>query len=262
MTTKMTFLSDENKYSFSKVNSFYNCPYSYYRKYFEHEQGIGNETANFGSFVHLILEKYSKGELKIEELLPFYTENYDKYVGGKIILNFSGFKKDLSKNYYQDGYNYFLNFQGFEGYKILEAEKYYIQQVPSTDIYFNGQIDLILEDEHSNIILCDHKSKKKFYTKKEQEEYTRQLYLYSRYVVQTYKRFPSKLIFNMFRSEGFVVEDFNMTKYLEAWRWFLKCVNEIGDEIEFNAIKDSFYCLNFCGYRKKRDCFCEQGTKG
>ena len=48
----------------------------------------------------------------------------------------------------------------------------------------------------------------------------------------------------MFRSEGFVVQDFNIDDYNEALEWFLSCVEDIENEISFDAQPDTFYCLN------------------
>lgn len=251
----MTIYPSNIDYSFSKINSFYSCPHGFYRKYFEREKGIGSEVADFGSFVHLILEKYAKNELKIDELLQYYIDNYDKHVKGDIILNFSGFKKNLTKSYYQDGYNYFKSFQGFEGYKILGAEINFSEQMENGFI-FDGQIDLLLEDKDGNLILCDHKSKKNFQSKKEKKEYTRQLYLYAYHITKKYGKPPKQLVFNMFRNEGFVVQDFNIDDYNEALGWFERCIEDIENEISFDAQPDTFYCLNFCSFRNKKDNYC------
>lgn len=252
--TMKTYPSD-NTYSFSRINTFYNCPYSFYRKYFECEEGVGNGAAEFGSFVHLILEKYGKGELKAEELLDYYTEHYNEYVKNNLVLNFSGFRKNLEQNYYDDGYDYFESFQGFAGYKILGVEINFAEKI-SNEYIFNGQIDLLLEDEYGELVICDHKSKKKFASKKELKEYTRQLYLYSFYVKKHYGKFPKKLIFNLFRGEGFLVQDFNEDDYNEALSWFTDSVVKIEDEIDFDAKEGTFYCLNFCGFRNNMDDFC------
>ena len=53
-------------YSYSKVKSFYNCPFYFFKNYLDRPEDFvpeGHGTSEFGSYVHKILEMYEKGEL-------------------------------------------------------------------------------------------------------------------------------------------------------------------------------------------------------
>lgn len=240
-------------YSFSKIHHFYDCPLSFYHHYYlEDKTEETHGTSEFGSFVHNILEKYEKGELDLKDLSSYYEDNYEDNVKSNFVL-FLGknFSKDFAYDYYISGLNYFSEFEGFEDWKILEAE-YEFTMVIENKFIFTGKIDLIAEDTDGNIIICDHKSKKKFNSKKERAEYAKQLYLYSLAVKEKYGKFPKKLIFNMFRDNKIEEIDFDIDEYEKTMQWLKDSVNEIEECMDFYANKDTFYCLNFCEYRNRK----------
>lgn len=243
-----------DKYSFSKLKCFLECKYGFYERYFEKPEKenpflvTGHGMSEFGSFVHDILERYEKGELEIYEMLPYYERNFDKNVKSDFVLKMSeDFSKDFRNLYYKSGEKYLGDFSGFDGIKVLEAE-YYFEEVIKNFI-FVGKIDLIAEDDNDNLIVIDHKSKSSFKNKKELHEYARQLYLYSFAVRKKYHKFPTKLMFNMFRKEEWVTIDFSIKDYVEALKWSIDLVEEIESTIEFPSNPDTFYCWNFCSYR-------------
>lgn len=239
-------------YSFSKIHHFYDCPLSFYHHYYLEDKTLESHgTSEFGSFMHSILEKYEKGELKLEELTQYYEDNYEDNVKSSFVLSLSrNFSKDFSYDYYISGLDYLSNFQGFNDWQILEAE-YEFNEIIENKFILTGKIDLIARDKDGSIIICDHKSKKKFNSKKERAEYTKQLYLYSYAVYQKYGEFPKKLIFNMFRQDKKEEIDFNMEDYISTLDWLKNSVVEIEDCIDFYAKYGTFYCMNFCEYRKQ-----------
>lgn len=238
-----------NTYSYSKINHYYNCPFSFYKHYFEEIEGDSHGTSEFGIFVHLILEKYEKGELNIKELVPYYIKNY----GTNVVSNFRlvvsrNFAKDFSDEYYESGLNYLSNFTGFNNWKILDAEYQFNENIKNKFI-LTGKIDLIAEDENGDLIICDHKSKRRFKNKKELADYGKQLYLYSYAVYQKYKKFPKRLIFNMFRDDTFKEIIFDKEDYDLTIDWAIRSVDEIESAFDFPTKYGSFYCINFCPYR-------------
>ena len=70
-------------YSFSKIKTFYTCKYQYYMNYVlpieQRPKKHENAFAQYGSFVHEILEKFFSGELAEFELTDYYAENFDIY---------------------------------------------------------------------------------------------------------------------------------------------------------------------------------------
>lgn len=247
------------KFSFSKINTFYDCPYGYYLKYYKDiRTNKSHGTSEYGTFIHGILEKYEKKELDIKDLLKFYTENFDENVKSTFELNLgNGFKKNFYDSYFNDGLEYFLNFKGFNDWKILEVE-YEFDLNMKNNFIFTGKIDLIGEMENGDIFICDHKSKKKFQTKKEQKKYARQLYLYSIAVKEKYGKFPKKLFFNMFRTGEIIEIDFDEKDYGEAVDWLYNSVEEISSEFDYSKNFGTFFCNNFCPYNDDTQIICSK----
>ena len=236
-------------YSYSKVKSFYNCPYGFYKHYYEKERtNFNHGTSEFGTFCHLILEKYAKGELGEWELLDYYSDHYDENVVDSMVLHISDdFSKDFSEMYFSKGYDYFQNFEGFQDLEVLEAEYDFNENVEDRFI-LTGKVDLICQDKNGDIVVIDHKSKGKFKNKAEQHEYARQLYLYAYAVFKKYGKFPKTLVFNMFRVPDWVVIPFNKDDYIEAMEWLKDSVAEIESCMDFYPITDTFFEKNFCEY--------------
>lgn len=253
-------------WSFSSVNSFDNCPRCFYWTYIDKKPQVQNAFAEWGSFGHSLLEQYFKGEKEFYELSQAYVNGYDESV--KLPLPPNAYV-DLSERYFDAGKNYFDNFDGLpDQYKVLEVEtkiKLTIYGYP-----FVGFADLIIEDMgDGGIIVVDHKSKSKFSNKTEQDEYARQLYLYSLYVRDKYGVWPKELRFNMFRAGEEVIIPFLERDLNKAVEWFTKTIEAIcsydSDEnfpdkiaIEYEAKKkdikkfkrDDFFCNELCGVRE------------
>ena len=239
-------------YSYSKIKTFLDCPYAFYKIYFEKDKDkLSHGTSEFGTFAHGILEKYFKGELAEYELLSYYLRNYDKEITSDFVLKLTkSFSKDFSRDYFNSGKEYFENFVGFENINILDVEYEFTECI---DDKFNltGKIDLIVKDSDNNLIVIDHKSKAKFKNQAEREEYLKQLYIYAFAVYKKYGVFPDKLIFNMIRKQNLEKFDFNIDKYNNTLDWIRKEVEEIESCIDFYPVKKGFYCDNFCPYREK-----------
>ena len=243
-------MSNSVKYSYSKIKNFKECKYGFYRNYYENDKDKFNHgTSEFGSFSHEILEKYAKGELESYEMLPYYIENYDENVKSTMVLKMSeSFSKDFSEDYFNSGKEYFKTFDGFGDIDIIESEYEFDEEIDNKFI-LTGKIDLIAKDVDGNLIIIDHKSKSRFKNKSEKEEYARQLYIYAFGIYRKYSQFPKKLIFNMFRTQNWVVFDFDKEKYEETMKWVSDSVYEIESCINFQPDGlNSFYCVNFCPY--------------
>lgn len=244
-----SFIIDSFNWSFSRINSYAQCPKAFYLQYIKDLSKTQNAFSEWGSFCHKILEKYYKGELDFYELSQVYKSEYSQ----NITLSFPPNKYvNLNENYYNSGKEYFDNFDGkYSDCEIVGVEKEIDIQIGK--YRFIGYIDLILKDKNGFIIV-DHKSKKKFKTKKEKEEYLRQLYLYSIYIHKTYGEYPNKLIFNMFRANNEEEESFNIKKIEEAKKWAIDTIEKIYKDIDFKAKPDQFFCNHLCSV--KEHCAC------
>ena len=113
---------DESQWiwSFSRLTTYDRCPYGFYLQYIKQLEQEENAFAQYGSFMHELLEKYAKDEILIFELLDEYKKKYNE----KVTHDFPPNKYViLADTYYENGENYFSEFEGFNDYEMLEVEK-------------------------------------------------------------------------------------------------------------------------------------------
>lgn len=233
------------EYSYSKLTRFEDCPLSYMRKYLNEEVPESHGITECGLFMHHILEEYERGNMTKEELVPYYQENFDKAVVSTMRLQMSPtFSKDMYGLYYKDCLNYLENFTGIEDCnKIIDVEREF--HLPYNDYSITGKIDLVFNNNEGQLVVLDHKSKKKFKSKKDQAHYARQLYLYAWACKSLYDQYPDVLVFNMLRGEPIYIP-FNADDMYKALNWFNEMVIQIRNAITFDAKVDTFYCNAFC----------------
>lgn len=233
------------RYSYSKINAFKQCPYGFYMSYYKDDRGKQNAFAEFGSFMHLILEKYAKNELELDEMEDYYVENYNQSFSSSF-----PFPK-MSKGYYNNGLLFCQEFRGFdENFEILEVE--YEFEYGFETFKLNGFIDLVVRDKRTGkICIIDHKSSKDFDDPIKKKEYARQMYLYSLPVYAKYGEFPDKIIFHLFRSLDTIIIDFDKKELEEAILWATETVLEAENEISFEKTPNSdWFCKNLCGHHE------------
>lgn len=255
------FIIDGMIWSFSRVKCYENCPKEFFMVYVEPHKKINNAFAEYGVFCHGLLEDYYKGKTELFELPDRYVNEYKNNVKTKFPKQF---KTDLNKVYYDAGKTYFDNFDDdFRDYEVLGVEEKI--DILICGYRFIGYIDLILRDPDGNIIIVDHKSKSGFSSKREKQEYLRQLYLYSLYVHEKYGQYPTKLCFNMFRANKLEEALFNEAELQETLQWFTTTIQKICEDEEFEDKiahayrirskdldtyqRDDFYCCNLCNVR-------------
>ena len=129
------------------------------------------------------MERYANGEIELWDLADVYEWEFDaavpeEFPPSDFCKDKNGKKITMRELYYQQGLDFLKNFPGYDELKILEVESNF--DIEIDDWIFTGVIDLVLEDKDGNLIIQDYKSKSSFKSKKEQAEYARQLYLYSR----------------------------------------------------------------------------------
>ena len=281
----MTTTGSNTTYSFSRLSAFHQCKKEYYLNYAvsvyeckdcgklfweQKDQPAhscpscggsslkvlkkkNNAFAEYGSFVHELMEKTAKGELAEYELLSIYEEEYPVYVPSEFPPNSF---TDLAESYYMDGYRFLMNFEGVgEDYETVDVEKHFTADFDGFSL--QGFIDLLLKDKDGSFVVWDWKSKKKFASKAEQAKYAHQLYLYSKYVFDTYGVFPKTLIFYHFRADKPTVIKFDEKAYKEALKWASDTVKEIEKNTDYPCTVDDFYCKNLCNWRH----VCEHGRE-
>ena len=242
---KYTHLINQMKWSFSRLTAFEDCPYKFYLTYIEKVPKKEHFFSDYGSFVHLVMEKYLKGELKREDLVTYYILNFREYVKTKAPT------EKIFKNYFEQGIDYFM--------EIPSPQTTCIGIEKDIEFFLDGKkfvgfIDVVSQDENG-INIIDHKSrnlkprgkgKKPTLTDKELDEYLRQLYIYSISIKEEFGVYPKNLIFNCFRTRKLVVEPFN-EEVLEAVKnWAISLIEEIREESDWEPNIEDFKCKHIC----------------
>lgn len=242
-------------WSYSRIGSYKQCPYSFYLMYIEKEKKPeSNFYAEVGSFVHKILEMIFKGELELDDAPEYFRKNWTKNVKTKLT------EKTRMDNTYLACATYLadVDFEWLNDYEVLGIEKKIRTKIGGYP--FVGYIDLLLREKATGkIIVLDHKSAKYPLQKDEKtplkahaqefESYKRQLYLYSKAVIEEYGVEPVMLMWNHFKDQKYVRVEFNRKDYEAAIEWFLSMIKQIEKDILFMPKKDFFYCANLCNFR-------------
>lgn len=255
------FILDEMVWSYSRLSQYNNCPHSFFLKYIKNKEGISGCFGQYGSFVHELLEKYSKNELCIFELAPEYIDKFTS----KVTAYFPPMKDKLSMAsiYFEQGKEYFETFNGFdENYIIKDIEKKYYFKLDKYN--FVGIIDLEVENKNGWYEIIDHKTKNKQHTtrlskkRKEQGFITLvdkryipwnliiQLYLYCIPMKEKYGEYPRYLNFNMCRINDWYKIEFNKKDFYISLKWCLEIINKIYKDDVFYDNISQFYCDFLC----------------
>lgn len=252
-----SFILDNMRWSFSRLESFYNCPYSWKRHYIDCEEGQNNAFAEYGSLCHRLLEQYEKGEIDIFDI----SQEYESRFNEEVQQDFPPNKYvDLRDSYYSKGLAYFDNLDlDLDKYTTLGVEKEVTFEI--YDKPFVGYIDLLLQDENGKIIVADHKSASFKLTKKNEvakssvekmETYKKQLYLYSKPVIAEYGH-VDYLWWNLFNEQTWYKIPFDQKEYEAALQWAEDTIKLIEQETEWNPNPDFYKCAFICDYRN----YCE-----
>lgn len=254
MTEEDLFLLDTMQWSFSRLNSYYQCPYEWRLHYVECNKSENGFFGEYGSLIHKILEKYEKGELSLFELNEYYEEHFNKDVPHDAPPNKY---VNIRQSYYDKGIDYFNNIDlDLEKYEVLGVELKVEFKINGKD--FVGYIDLLVRDkENGEIIIIDHKSasikilKNGKISKSDQQhflEFKRQLYLYSIPIIEKYG-IVSKLRWNMFKDQKWIEIPWKQEEFDEAIQWAKDTLKLIENEKNWFPNPDFYYCNYLCGQR-------------
>ena len=254
------FIIDNMTWSFSRLQSYNQCPYGFKLRYIDCIEGEGNFYSQYGSFVHSILERFAKGELSIFDISTYYEDNFIANVTYDAPPNNY---VDIKQSYYDKGLDYLNNIDlDLEGYEVLGVEKECKFKVG--DYNMVGYIDLLLRDKHTgDITVLDHKSGSVKFKKngepassetKHLLDFKRQLYLYSIAVTEEFGVKPKYLQWNLFKDRNWFKIEFNDDELEEAKKWVIDTIDKIKNDIAFPPNPQHYFCYNLCDMR---NCACE-----
>lgn len=232
-------------WSYSRFATYEDCPYRFYLTYIHKTEAVKLFFADYGLFMHLIIQKYLTGALQKEELPGYYLTHFRKNVSGKAP------NQTVFQNYFRQGLAYLNDIEPAKE-EILGIEKEVFFNIEDRE--FIGYIDKV--SQNNGIEITDHKSralKERTHRKKptrsdeELDRYLRQLYIYSIPIEKEYGDLPKNLIFNCFRIKTQVIEPFDMNAYEATKRWALATISSIAGETAWKPHIDWFKCSYLCG---------------
>lgn len=254
----MGLLPNKHKYSYSQLNSYDECPYSFYLQRIEGlEEEASNAFAERGTLVHDLLDQWAKGKLSKVQML----EEYEKRYSNEVVTAWPRMlaSKGYAKKAYEQGVDFLENFDEFRGFEVLSAEEKFAIDLPLSDGTtrpFVGIIDMMLRDKKTgDLIICDHKSKSMSAFKKEENEMYHQQYLYATYVNEQYGQWPDVLLFHLFNEAGVKMSRlFSLEEYRNTIKWATEQIHKIekGSIIDWLMCKEKsdFFCWELCSCRK------------
>lgn len=249
------FLINLMTWSFSRLNSFYQCAHAWKLRYLECNEAAPSFFAQYGSIMHKILELYAKEELSIFEISQYYEEHFYEEVYEDAPYNMY---VDIKQSYYEKGLEYLDNIDlMLEDYEVLGIEKEVSFQIAGYPVI--GYIDLLLKRKaDGKIIILDHKSASLHFKKngeirkadkKHFLEFKRQLYLYSLPVIEEYGK-VDYLQWNMFKDRKHITVEWNEKEYKEAIQWAVDTIQQIQTETAWFPNPQAHFCQNLCGQRE------------
>lgn len=243
-------LIEDMIWSYSRLDSFKDCPYRWFLKYIKKCSETDKFYATYGSFMHKLLERYYRGELSKDDMLTTFLTNFSTEVKG------ARPQASTVEKYIKCGAEYLKGFEPFK-FNMIDVEKkveFNINGIPFVGyIDYLGEIDgeFVIVDNKSRDLKPRSKRAKPTVKDGELDLMLRQLYLYSAAVRQEYGKFPKLLCFNCFRTGTFIEEPFNEDAYKEAINWATNLVEEIMDTDDFYPLVDYFGCGFICGVSKE-----------
>lgn len=230
-------------WSYSRLSSYHQCPYSFYLSYIKEREGVDNAWSDTGTHCHWILEEVGNGNMPVEAVLDAYTELFPE-------LSYPF--PDLSKKYdygqkvYDDLKAFFANFNGLEG-ETLGIEKYFKIKLPNGD-YLQGYIDRVFELDGACIE--DYKISNPF-KKKEIIEKERQLYVYAIAHHAETGEYPRMMRWHHLKDDKKVEIEFEESKVQSTMDWIMSTIETISKDegFEAKAGRFNFFCQNLCSHR-------------
>ena len=235
-------------WSYSRINSFGECPYGWFLKYIKCLPPVSNFYAEYGKFMHHILQRYFQNTLNRSELTGYYLSNFTLQVKQK------PHKGSIYADYFRDGLRYLSEISWPESQKIGVERRVSFKIGPYKAL---GFIDLV--EREDGIVITDHKSAKlkprSARIKPTKEDIAldgmfRQLYLYALAIKQAYGEYPTRLRFNSFRTGSMIEEPFDEEKLNETVKWAENEIETITYNEEWKPKIDYFRCNYLCDMRE------------
>lgn len=240
-------LFDDWVWSYSRLQSFEQCPWGFAQKYLYNDlrRGEQNFYAAYGSLVHELHEHWYKGEIKKEQIIPEFVRRF---------VSLPETEPKRKTTYLANGLSYFSKdiYTPDDIVGVEQRLKFHVG-----GYRFIGIADLLYR-ENGGLVILDHKSHdlqprsgrtKPTVKDRELDQYLRQLYLYAHACRELKLGRVSKLVFNCFKAGIRIEEPYSAAAELEAVAWATNIIHQIEDAKIFPPMPDWFFCRNLCDTR-------------
>ena len=263
---------EEEKYSFSKLETFNNCKRAYYYPYIEKNRSGDNIYSFLGTVVH----ELTQGMIQQHETNETAVKKFNEAVDDAEMLDLP-WMSDNVRNKYVECVSHFLDNYSAIRNDTIRIEDYF--EIDINGIILRGYIDLWYR-VGNDIYIIDLKTSTKF-AKKDLPKKSRQLILYGIHMSEKYPDYNIILQFNMlkyvlkkgklvertkldlfdeYEDDGILTVEFTEEAIAETREYVINTVREInkldkGDMEVWtmdNNPKVDFFCRNLCGFRE--DC--------
>jgi RecB family exonuclease len=273
--------------SFSSCNEFNDCSFLWKLGKIEKMKGGDNIYTKGGSLTHEMVEDFYDSKLKKEDLLNTFDEGM-----GCVFLEGYGFATDKIRDGWMSNMRkYFENFEKNDkviGCEIFCSFPFSILDKKLVDLYFQGWIDCVLEDENGDIHIGDFKSSTRFSEEDIRKSKGKQLVLYAIAYEYMYGKKPKTIFFDFMKyakiwdgDKSRIVERRDVDSYIyermehayvfveltdeiiqETKDWLLQTYYNMQiaiekDDFPLGADKKggtSFFCNTLCGMKKYKLC--------
>lgn len=239
-------------WSFSKLNSYYKCPYAWKKRYIDCEDVESDFFAEVGTSAHHTLEKYYKKEVDMFSAVEdFENEWFENVVHDAPCNKYV----DIKQSTYDKIHNYFENINiDLDKIEVLGVEEKVEFEIKGKK--FVGYIDVLYRDKETDeIVILDHKSsiikllKNGNISKTDMPHFTefkRQELLYSIPVIKKYGR-VDKLQWNMFKTGNIITIPWSKEELDEAIKWAEDTLDIIANDVKhFPDTSNQFFCDHIC----------------
>lgn len=261
-----------NLLSYSRLDTFHNCPRSFYYTYIEGIRGGDNIYSFIGTAAHEIVEQLVKGKIEI----PQAKEQFLDAIDDADMLGFEWLSEKTKSKYIYDIQHYLDHFD-IADYPLAHIEDHF--EIEIAGYSFQGYIDCWMEDDKF-IYIEDFKTSSK-YSKKDLIAHAKQLAIYAaalkeyadktgkqiklRFNMLKYARVGKKLVeridltLNQDFTIGYVDVEYTdeLQADLEEWvRDTMSQVEALDPSIyyrwkkNYNPTQD-FFCMNLCSHRER-----------
>lgn len=234
------------EWSYSRLTAYEDCPYLWLQRYIYRIRGQSKFFAQYGSYMHSILQMYLTGVLAKDELVSYYLTHFRDAILGAAPTS------KIYMSYLEQGRQYFKTLS-LPARKILKVEDEMHFEFAGHP--FIGFLDLMSEDEDGKLYITDHKSRslkprsnrsKPTQSDVELDKYLRQLYIYAHAVHTLYGRYPDYLEFNCFRTNTWICEPFSIERMAEVESWAKELIEKITSESKWMANLEFWFCKHLC----------------